>query len=331
MLWLLWLLPLIGMLIIGAYRRRQRAARRFASPIMLARLMPQPSAVRTWVKSVLLTLSLGLLVLAVARPQFGTYFEQTTQHGVDVAILLDVSRSMLAEDIAPNRLERAKSDIVDLLDRLQTDRVALIVFAGAPVMKVPLTTDHGYFRMILRDVSTDSAPYGGSLLGDAIRKGMEALPEVTGRDQAMVLITDGEDQQSFAKEAAIQAGERGIKIFTVGLGDPQQGARIPIRDQQGRLKYVQHDGQEVWSQMQDDLLRELALATGGAYVPARTRAYDLGRIYQDHLSTLAAGNLETKKRQRFRERYQWFAAMGFIGIVLGSFVPTHRSIDEDSP
>ena len=138
MLWLLWLLPILVALVFWANRGRQNAARRFASEKMLARLRAAPSAVRFWIKAILVVSSLGLLIVAIARPQFGTYYEHSTQHGVDIMVLLDVSRSMLAEDLKPSRLDRAKSDIVDLLDRLEGDRVGLVAFAGAPVLKVCL-------------------------------------------------------------------------------------------------------------------------------------------------------------------------------------------------
>jgi Ca-activated chloride channel family protein len=243
------------------------------------------------------------------------YFEHVAARGVDLFVLLDVSRSMLAEDVTPNRLERAKSDLQDLLQHLEGDRVGLIVFAGAAVVKVPLTTDQGFFRTVLADVDSSSAPRGGSLIGDAIRKALVAMPERRDRDQVLVLITDGEDHDSFPAEAAQQAAERQVKIIAVGLGDPGEGARIPVRDAHGKLQYVQHDGREIWSRMDERLLKEIALATGGAYVPAQTRAYDLGQIYADHLAKLTRGEVQAEKRKRYRERFQVFVCLG-LGLVL---------------
>ena len=230
-------------------------------------------------------------------------------------MLLDVSRSMLAEDVAPNRLERAKSDIRDLLRKLPGDRVGLIAFAGAPATIVPLTSDQGFFLGALEGVNTDSAPRGGSLIGDAIRKAIESLEVTRDRDQVIVLITDGEDHDSFPQEAAEQAAEREIKIFTVGLGDPQEGRRIPVRDAAGSVRYLKHEGQEVWSRMDERLLKEIALKTSGAYIPARTRTYDLGQIYEDHLANLTRGEIQAEKRKRYAERFQWFVFAGLAALL----------------
>jgi len=265
-----------------------------------------------------------MLIVALARPQFGEYFEDVETRGVDVVVALDVSRSMMAEDVKPNRLERAKSDILDLLSRLEGDRVGLVLFAGAPVVQVPLTTDLGFYRSMLRDADPDSAPRGGTLIGDAIRKSLSSLEERPDRDQAIVLITDGGDQDSFPAEAAQQAATRGVRIFTVGLGDTSEGARIPQRDTQGRLNFVQHDGQEIWSKMDEDLLEELAVATEGAYVPARTLSYDLGQIYDDHLAGLTQSELSTAKRRHLHERFQWFAAAGIFLVLMQILIPQER-------
>jgi len=216
-LFCLWILPGVAGLLIYAHRKRAAASKRFADPVMVARLMPSFKGARPWFKGGLILLGLTCLIVAGARPRFGVYFEKVTQRGVDLFVLLDVSKSMLAEDVAPNRMERAKSDVRDILRKLVGHRVGLIAFAGKPVVKAPLTTDHGFFRMQLDEINTSSAPVGGSLIGDAIRKGMEAMEEKRDRDQVMVLITDGEDHDSYPLEAAEQASGRGIKIFTVSF------------------------------------------------------------------------------------------------------------------
>ena len=236
--------------------------------------------------------------------------------------MLDVSRSMTAEDVAPNRLERAKSDIRDLLSRLIGDRVGLLVFAGKPVVKVPLTTDQGFFLTVLDEVDTRSAPRGGTLIGDAIRRAIEALPERRDRDQALVLITDGEDQESYPEDAAQKAAERGIKIFCVGLGDSREGARIPVRESSG-LSYLRYQGQEHWSKVNDDLLKKIALLTNGAYIPAGTKAYDLGQVYEEHLAGLTRGQVQEDKRKRYREQFQWFVCFGALVLLLEMAIPSH--------
>ena len=289
---------------------------------MIPRLMPAFQVTRAWWKAIVLMLALTSLIIAAARPRFGVFFEEVRATGVDLFVLLDVSRSMLAEDVSPNRLERAKSDIRDLLQKLPGDRVGLIAFAGAPVVQVPLTTDQDYFRIVLNEVDVESAPRGGSLIGDAIRKGLAAMEERRDRDQVMVLITDGEDQDSFPLEAAQQAADRNVRIMTVGLGDPGEGARIPQRGDMGNLSYLRHEGQEVWSKLDEQLLKEIALKTAGAYIPAKTKAYDLGRVYDEHLASLTRGEIETEKRKRYREQFQWFALLGWVLLVVEMSIPT---------
>ena len=328
-IWLfgMWLVPLIGFACFYAQRKRRSTARKFANPAMVERLMPEFQASRTWFKSILLMLALACLIVSIARPRYGVYFEEVSGRGVDLFVLLDVSKSMLAEDVAPNRLDRAKADIVDLLSRLQGDRVGLLTFAGAPVVQVPLTTDQGYFRMVLSEVDTDSAPRGGSLIGDAIRKAMDSMEERRDRDQVFVLITDGEDHDSFPIEAAQQAADRNIRIITVGLGDVGEGARIPRRSDDGGLAFLRHEGQEIWSKMDERLLKEIALKTSGAYIPAQTKAYDLGSIYDDHLAQLTRGEVQAEKRKRYREQFQVFGLLGLILLVIDSCVSNVRASD----
>jgi Ca-activated chloride channel homolog len=325
---LLWILPLVAGLMIYSQRKRAAAARRFVEDSMLTRLMPPLLRVRPWIKGFFLLIGLAAIIVACARPRFGVYFAKVVQRGVDCFICLDVSRSMLAEDVAPNRLERAKSDIRDLLKKLAGDHVGLIVFAGKPVVKVPLTTDDGFFRSVLDEVDTRSAPVGGTLIGDAIRKAIEAMPPRADNDRIIVLITDGEDQESYANEAAKQAAEKGIKIFTVGLGDATEGARIPIRSDSAGLSYLkEEDKKEHWSKTDQNLLKEIALATGGAHISAGTKAYDLGQVYEDHLANLARGEEEIVKRKRFREQYQIFLGLGIALLAMERMIPIYGRVN----
>lgn len=311
----LWILPALAGLLVYAHRRRVSAVLRFVDPAMLARLLPPQGGWRPWLKGTALVLGVAGLVLASARPRWGVHFEQVSARGVDLFVVLDVSKSMLAQDVAPSRLERAKSDIADLLKRLTGDRVGLVVFAGVAVVKVPLTTDQGFLRMALAEVDTDSVGRKGTMIGDAIRKALVAMPERRDRDQVLVLITDGEDHESFPEEAAQKAAERNVRIITVGLGDPREGSRIPLRDSQGNLRYLKNDEQEVWSRMDERLLLELAQTTNGAYIPAQTRAYDLGQIYEEHLAKLTRGEIRAEKRKRYGEQFQVFLCLG-LGLLL---------------
>ncbi len=220
-------------------------------------------------------------LVALAGPRFGTQYEEVIPRGSDLYVLIDVSRSMLAEDVPPSRLGRAKADVAALVNRLEGERVGLIAFAGQAVVKCPLTVDYDAFRRSLDELDPDSAPRGGTAIGDAIRKALEVFQARADRDQAILLITDGDDQQSYPLEAAAVAAERHVTIFTVGLGTPIT-AHASRRAPESK-SYVEYQGQQVWSKLDGSLLKEIALKTSGVYVPVGTRAYDLGELYAKYL------------------------------------------------
>jgi Ca-activated chloride channel family protein len=321
---LFWLIPVLALLLRYAYKKKRQAAAKFLEISMQERLMPRPDGIRNLSRSVVLLTALSLSFIAAARPMFGVYFEEVSRKGADIFVLLDVSRSMLAEDTAPNRLKRAKSDIKDLLEHVVGDRVGLIVFAGKPIVKVPLTTDHNFYNEILDAVDTNSAPRGGTAIGDAIRKALDAMPPESDRDQAVVLITDGDDQESMPLEAAKDAAARKVRILTVGLGDTAEGGRIPIRDADGHLTYLKYEGREVWSKVDEQTLREIAQQTGGAYIPAGTNVYDLGQIYLKYLGQLQGGEFQVEQRKKFRQQYQVFLAVAVLLLFVYLAVPEYR-------
>lgn len=315
---LLLLLP-VGVLLVRARRLRSEAAARFAEPAMRHRLLPAPYRARLRGKELLFLVAVVLLILAAAQPRFGLYYEVVPQHGLDLMVVLDVSRSMGGDDVTPSRLERAKSDIRDLLTRLDGGRAGLVVFAGQPVLKVPLTNDQELYRLILEEVELPSVACGGTRIGDGLRKGLEALPRQAQRDQVLVLLSDGEDQDSQPEEAAREAAQRGVKLVTIGLGDAQVGARIapvaPRGQRRGQAASAEQTDQDHWSRLQEGLLKELALVTQGAYVPAGTSTYDLGQVYEDYLAGLSQGPVSAGPQPRYAEQYQLFVALA-LGLLL---------------
>lgn len=315
-LYFLWLVPLWIGLAFYARIRRRRAARAFVAETMHERLLPPDSPARFWLKTGLWALALVFVLLAAARPRFGVYFTQIRQRGGDLYVLLDVSRSMTARDVPPSRLQRAKEDIKVLANKLEGTRMGLIAFAGRPVVQCPLTSDSGFFRLALDDVDTDSAPRGGTAIGDAIRKALEVLPKDGSRDQALLLITDGGDQDSYPMEAAKAAEERNIPVFAVGIGDPEEGAPVPGKTAGSVMTY---QGQEVRSRLDESLLREIALTTRGAYVPFGVRGYDFEDL-ADRIHKMQGEEANEQKRKRMREQYQIFLGLGLIFFVLEMFV-----------
>src|SRR5215470_18265942 len=324
---LLWLLPALLALYIYAFARKRQALVEFLEVVLTLRLVPNLSRVRPWLKALCLIGAVGCLVLALMQPQWGQEWQEVQRQGRDLMILLDVSRSMLAEDVVPSRLARAKSDIKDLVQVLQREgghRLGLIVFAGQASLSCPLTLDYGFFLQQLNQVGPHTVTRGGTLIGDALRKALSAFGPLANNYRDIILITDGEDHDSFPIEAAKAATAEQVSIYTIGLGDAVSGTRVPISGTTGQRSYVQYQGQEVLSRMQSDLLLEIARLTGGAYVPAGTRAIELDRIYTEKIAPKARRQTAMTKRERFIHRYQWFVLAGVLLLAIDMLVREGR-------
>lgn len=324
---LIWLLPLVGVWVgVSVYcsLKNRTARQRFMATVMADKLMPKVSLANVVTKIVLQVAGVSALLIALAGPQFGEQVETIVPKGSDLYVLLDVSRSMLANDVPPSRLERAKADISALVSSLTGERVGLIAFAGQAVVKVPLTVDYESFRRSLADIDTASAPRGGTAIGDAIRKALEVFKPNSQRDQAILLITDGDDQKSAPMEAADVAAERGVTIFSVGLGDSTQGARIPAKDRTGQ--FLEFEGEQVWSKLDSTLLEQLALKTSGVYIPAGTKNYDLREIYNNYLADRGGETDETQTRLRRGEQFQWFLGVGVLLLLIDLFIKPYSAL-----
>jgi len=325
--WLYLILPLGAAwlaLSLDSRRRRRRAAEAFVAQAMWSRILPVDSRARFWVKLFLRETALVTGLVALAGPRFGTQYEQVVPRGADLYALIDVSRSMLAGDVAPSRLGRAKADVAALVNRLEGERVGLIAFAGQAVVKCPLTVDYDAFRRSLDELDPASAPRGGTAIGDAIRKALEVFQPRSDRDQAILLITDGDDQQSYPLEAAAVAAERHVAIFTVGLGDSDHGARIPQGAES--KSFLEYQGHQVWSKLDGSLLKEIALKTSGVYVPAGTRAYDLGELYAKYLQGRRGSEEQSRKRIRRADQFQIFLAMALLALLADSFTRPYPGV-----
>ncbi|QOJ13579.1 MAG: VWA domain-containing protein [Planctomycetia bacterium] len=281
---LLWLVPLAAAACAWAVLRRRGLRLRLADAHLLPRLAPAPAAWREAVRAVLCCGALTVLAIAVAEPRWGQAEQRIRTRGVDVMVLLDASRSMLASDVAPSRLERARVAITqDLLPQLGGDRVGLIAFAGAAQLRCPLTNDYGFFRLTLADVQPQSMPQGGSLIGDAIRQAKDGFDDAPHTHKLVLLITDGEDHDSYPVEAARSLWiERRIPVIAVALGDVSVGAPVPSSDPgEGFQRYR---GEVVQSRARFDQLREIAsISPAHGFVPVGTADFDLGRIYADRI------------------------------------------------
>lgn len=326
---LLWVvLAVVGVCVYGI-TQRGRSLRRFASAALVGHLAAGVSTGRRYAKVVLVVVAMVLVVLGLVDPRWGVYYKEVPRRGIDVMFVLDVSRSMLAEDVTPSRLERARQDIGDVLEVLSGDRVGLVTFAGNAVMSCPLTINYSAVRMTLEETTARGATRGGSLIGDAIRLAADSFVDDIKNHKVIIVITDGEDQDSYPAEAAANAfKDKGIRVSTLGLGDPADGARIPV-EQNGRRTYLQYEGEQVWSKMNPGLLAKIAEAGGGVYVPAGTRRIDLAAIYQQKIATVDVREFEVSRVEQYRVRYQWFAAAAFVLLLAEALMSEKRRTIQD--
>lgn len=315
-LWMLWLAPVGIALAAFAISRRRAAARRFVDAGLLPRVSRGRSVARLVSKAMLATGAIAAMALALARPQWGEKPGQTTTKGRDVCFIIDVSKSMLAEDLVPTRLDRAKLWVRDTLGVIKGDRIALVAFAGEAVVKCPLTIDYGFFRTALTDLSPSSVTRGGTNLGDAIRLATkEVFEEKDARYKDVILITDGEDHETFPVEAAQAAGEQGVRIIAIGIGDEGAGRPIPITGPDGRRTNMTYNGEVVLSKLDASTLEKMARAsTNGKYFNVATGNIELDSVYAKLIQE--AEQRETKESEvvRFEDRFQIFIALA-IGLL----------------
>ena len=327
--WMLLLVPLAIFAAIAAFwlqTRRERRLSLLANASVLAAISGDGRTVfgqTIRLRIVLLAAGFVLAAIAAARPQWGRSDFQVSSRGASLLVALDVSRSMLATDVRPNRLERAKVDILDLIADLKGDRAGLLVFRGKGVMLCPITADYAFLRQAIDSVSVDSAPRGETDIADALDKALEALASSSEDNCAIVLISDGEDLAGRAKAAAQKAASRNIPIFTVGIGDPA-GADVPDPDGGGAMKF---GGQKVRSRLTESTLKEIATVSGGAYIPlatAGTAGTTLGAIYRQHLSRLAKREFDEMLENRFVERYRLFLVPAILLLLAAAALSTGR-------
>lgn len=312
-----WLLPILFIFFIVQDRKRRKQILQFSNE--RAHVY---RALRRRMKRVLFFLAISALLLALMQPAWNPSPTKVERRGRDVVFLLDVSRSMLAEDLAPNRLERAKIAIRDVIERFDNHRVGLVVFAGGTAVKCPLTFDHNFFRLALDDASPETISRGGSNIGDAIRRASKEVfvGENRQRGRDLILISDGADQESFPVEAAKQARERGIRIIALGLGDDKAGHPIPI-DQDGQRTFVQFQGKQVLSQLDSSTLKAVSDASkDGVYLHVATGHIDLDDVYEQLIEQEEARVLETKEVLEYQPQFQLFLALALLCLFLEGVV-----------
>ncbi len=313
----LWTAAAAALLLMWAASRRRRALARLASANLRTRFTRAIGPTRRGWRGMSLIGALVLLSVALLDPRLGARFERVAQRNIDVVFILDTSRSMLAEDLRPNRLKRAKQYISDVIEHAVGDRFGLIIFGGQPTLKVPLTRDLPAIRLALDEVGPRTGRRGGSMLGDAIRLSEGALETGTDGLKAIIVLTDGEDMGSYPVEAAAAAADAGISIWTVGLGDADEGGRIPVNVDGERI-YLSHDGHEVWSRMNGDLLQEIAEAGNGHFIPAGTANLDLADVYDRVIAPANGKRIESARMEHAIPRYRWLVGAALLLLAIES-------------
>lgn len=319
----LWLVPLIAVALMIAGRKRNQAIKAFADTALLPRLIGAEQKRQTFFKNILLLIALALILFALSGPQWGSHYQEVSQKGIDIMLLVDVSPSMLVEDVTPNRLERARREILDLLKVVQGDRVGLVAFSGAAFVQCPLTLDYGALEMFLNALEPGLLPVPGTDLGGAIETGLWSFDFKSETDKVMVLITDGEDNEGKGLEAAGTANTKGVRIFVYGIGDPS-GGPIPAGNGHGGFK-KDKDGKVILSKLDETGLKQMAVKTGGTYVRSMAGDLDLDLLYFEGIkSATEAKTVKSGKIRVFEERFIIFVLAAFLLLLIQGLIAERK-------
>lgn len=315
-LWALFSLPLFLLLFVYAYHRRKKLAARFASISMFPKIATSLSPFRRAIKASFLLLGIAFLILALARPQWGRQMEHIERKGLDIVLLQDISLSMLAEDVKPNRLVRSRHEISAFLDTLSGDRVGLVAFSGEAQTMVPLTLDYGTVQLVLRDLEPGWL-MPGTDLSAAIDKGLQMFrrSKVPSKYAVMVLMSDGEEQDAKAVEKAKEAAEAGIRIYTVGIGS-KEGVPIPEPSKNGEVAYHKDRfGNIVTTHLEESTLQEIANITGARYFYASPGEFQLQKVLSE-IQNMEKRDTSSDQVENYQDRYQIFLAIAALLFLM---------------
>jgi Ca-activated chloride channel family protein len=321
---LLYVLPVLVALFWYLGRNRKKLLQIFADKELHKTLFPTDSNLKRWTKFVLILFALACLIIAAANPQVGTKMQEVKQTGIDVFILLDVSNSMMAEDIKPNRLEKAKYQISNLINKLRGDRIGLIIFAGQAYVQIPLTTDYSAANLFLSAVDVNSVPTQGTAIAAAINLATASFDTLS-TQKVIIAITDGEDHEGDVQKAVENAVSREIKIFTIGLGS-QAGVPIPVYNNRSQLVGFKKDGSgnTVLTRLDEDVLKKIAYDGNGQYYRGTNYEDNLDKIYTE-LSELEQTEFGVKKVTDYEDRFYYFLIPALILLLLELFISEKKS------
>jgi Ca-activated chloride channel family protein len=306
------------------FKAKKDALEKFADSELLKHLLKSVSFRKQKIKPVLFVVGILFLVLALAQPKWGYQWKEVKRKGLDIVVALDVSKSMLSEDIKPNRLDAAKREIKNLINMLTGDRIGIVAFAGSSFLHCPLTLDYGTAKLFLDHLDVDAISHGGTNIGDAIYKSIRAYEGHDKKHRVLILITDGEDHEKTVMDAVEEAKKKGVVIFPIGIGR-KEGAPIPYYDEKGVKSFVKdRRGQIVLSKLDSVLLQKIALMTGGKKGSIGTGSFPLEEIYLEEVSRMEKKNLESTSQKRYENRYQWPLFIALLLFVLEAVLNDRR-------
>lgn len=323
-LYALFALPVFWVLFFAYQSWRKKQLKVFSDLHLITETIPLKSNHKLTLKTMLYSITYFLLVIGLANPQIGSKLQEVKREGVDLMIALDLSNSMLAEDLKPNRLEKSKRAISKLVERLHSDRIGIVVFGGEAYTQLPLTSDLSAAKMFLRTVDTDIIPTQGTNIGAAIEKSVASFDEKSAAGKAIIIITDGENHEEDAVTAARNAAEKGIKIYTVGMGTPG-GVPIPAFQNGRKLGYRKDQaGNSIVTKLNENMLRELATEGNGYYVRATNTDAGLNQILDD-LEQLDKAEFGSSLYTDYEDRFQYFIAFALFFLLVDSFISERKN------
>ena len=323
-LYLVWLLLGLAVFYIIVFKKQKEIMMRFADKELIPDLTKSLDTAKKKIKVIIIFIASVLIVFSFMRPQWGFKWQKLERKGLDIIIAVDTSKSMLAEDVLPNRLERAKLAINDFVRHLHGDRIGLIAFAGTAFIQCPLTADYGGFLISLNSLSVNTIPRPGTSISSAIQQALKGYRGGFNKYKVLILITDGEDHEGGPIEAAKEAGKEGVKIFCIGIGTPQ-GDLIPVTDAQGNKTYLKDkDGNVVKTKLDETTLQKIALITGGSYVRSGATEFGLNLIYKNKISKMQKRKIKSKMAKQYEERFQLPLFIAFLLLLGEFFISEHK-------
>jgi len=322
---LVWLLLGMAVFYIAVFKKQKETIERFAHRKLIPDLTKSLDITKRKIKIIIILIAFAFIIFSFMRPQWGFKWQRIERKGLDIIIALDTSKSMLACDVKPNRLERAKLAINDFVKHLRGDRIGLIAFAGTAFVQCPLTVDYGGFLISLNSLSVHTIPRPGTSISSAIQQALKGYKGGLNKYKVLILITDGEDHEGDPIEAAKEAKKEGVKIFCIGIGTPE-GDLIPITDSEGNKTYLKDkNGNVVKTRLDETTLQKIALVTGGSYVRSGATEFGLDLIYKNKISKMEKRKIKSKMAKEYEERFQIPLSIAFLLLLGELFISEYKN------